>query len=138
MSYAGDLTPQEAWDFLAANPQAVLVDVRTPQEWAQIGVPVTEELGRDAAFVSWLGDGGVPNPAFVEDLKELGLEAGDERPIVFLCRSGQRSIAAALAATDAGLGPAYNILEGFEGGVDAFGNRGVGGWKTAGLAWKQS
>ena len=27
--YAGDLTPQEAWELLLSDPAAVLVDVRT-------------------------------------------------------------------------------------------------------------
>jgi hypothetical protein len=29
VSYAGDITPQQAWDLLSDNPEAVLVDVRT-------------------------------------------------------------------------------------------------------------
>ena len=45
--------------------------------------------------------------------------------------------AAADALTAAGLGPAYNILDGFEGGFDAAGHRSVSGWKNAGLPWRQ-
>ena len=45
--YEGDLTPQEAWDFLAATPNAVLVDVRMPGEWQAVGIPDLAELGRD-------------------------------------------------------------------------------------------
>ena len=41
------------------------------------------------------------------------------------------------ALTAAGLGPAYNILDGFEGGHDADGHRTVSGWKNAGLPWRQ-
>ena len=41
MSYAGDLTPQEAWAKLEQG--AILVDVRTEGEWAHIGIP---EIGR--------------------------------------------------------------------------------------------
>ena len=37
------------------------------------------------------------------------------RPVYFLCRSGVRSIAAAEAATAAGLGPAYNVARGLRG-----------------------
>lgn len=33
---------------------------------------------------------------------------------MFLCRSGNRSIGAAEAATDAGIAPSYNVLDGFE------------------------
>lgn len=112
---------------------AVLVDVRTEGEWAQIGVPDTSELGVETHFIEWVHAGGVPNPAFTEQLLATGVEPGT--PIVFLCRSGQRSIGAAVAATAAGLGPAYNILEGFEGGADAQGQRGWQGWVAAGLPW---
>jgi rhodanese-related sulfurtransferase len=62
---------------------------------------------------------------------------GEGTSIYFVCRSGVRSIAAAEAATAAGLGPAYNVLEGFEGPHDAAGHRTVAGWKVAGLPWKQ-
>ena len=44
---------------------------------------------------------------------------------------------AGIILTAAGLGPAYNILDGFEGGHDADGHRTVSGWKNAGLPWRQ-
>lgn len=136
--YAGDISPQEAWDLIQNNDQAVLVDVRTDAEWRFVGVPTLEELGREVGFVQWVTSAGQPNSAFVAELAGLGLQPDDGRPILFLCRSGQRSIAAAQAATAAGYGPAYNILEGFEGGLDAAGHRGGSGWRAAGLPWKQS
>ena len=40
-NYAGDITPQEAWDILTSNPDATLVDVRTDAEWRFVGVPDT-------------------------------------------------------------------------------------------------
>ena len=137
--YAGDLTPQQAWELLAAHDDAVLVDVRTNAEWAYVGVPDISGLGRETEFVEWVSfPDAASNPHFVDDVREAGLTSGDGRPVVFLCRSGQRSIGAAKAATEAGLGPAYNVLEGFEGNVDDDGHRGGGGWRAAGLPWKQS
>ncbi|GAA2526649.1 rhodanese-related sulfurtransferase [Rarobacter incanus] len=136
MSYAGDLTTQEAWSLLTESPDAILVDVRTPGEWKQIGVPDTSATGREAGFVPWVNDQGQPNPSFISDLAALGLEPADGRPVVFLCRSGQRSIGAANAATAAGFGPAYNVLDGFEGPVGPDGQRNVSGWKVANLPWK--
>jgi len=130
--YAGDITPQEAWDLLAADPRAVLVDVRTEGEWRTIGVPDVADLGREVVFDEWVTPLG-PNPAFVDQLAQAGLAPGDERPVVFLCRSGQRSIGAARAATAAGLGPSYNVLEGFEGAQGFSGTRDVEGWKVRGL-----
>jgi rhodanese-related sulfurtransferase len=129
MSYAGDLTPQDAWAKLEEG--AVLVDVRTEGEWAHIGIPDTRATENDPLFIQWTFPGGIPNPNFVEQLKQQAPE--DTRvELVFLCRSGQRSIAAAIAATQAGF-TAYNVLEGFEGEPDRYGERTVNGWKNRGL-----
>ena len=129
MSYAGDLTPQEAWDKLAQG--AILVDVRTEGEWAHIGIPDTKATENDPLFIQWTFPGGIPNPDFINDLNQ---QAPEDRAteLVFLCRSGQRSIAAAIAATQAGF-TSYNVLEGFEGDPDRFGERTVNGWKNRGL-----
>ncbi len=81
---------------------------------------------------------GARNPRFLDELAALGLRPGAERPLVFLCRSGGRSAAAATVATAAGLGPAYNVLEGFEGDVGPDGHRAHQGWRAAGLPWRQS
>ena len=129
MSYAGDLTPEEAWAKLEQG--AILVDVRTEGEWAHIGIPDTKATDNDPLFIQWTFPGGVPNPRFVQDLKEQAPEdPGAE--LVFLCRSGQRSIAAATAATQAGF-TSYSVLEGFEGEPDRYGERTVNGWKNRGL-----
>ena len=39
MSYAGDVPPREAYAALAADDDAVLVDVRTSAEWNYVGLP---------------------------------------------------------------------------------------------------
>lgn len=136
MSYAGDLTPQEAWDLLESEAGAILVDVRTEPEWRFVGVPDASRLGKQAALIEWVSYPAMsPNAEFVAQLQATGVQPGQS--IVFLCRSGQRSIGAAVAATAAGLGPAYNVLEGFEGATDAEGHRGHEGWKAAGLPWRQ-
>jgi len=137
-AYAGDLTPQHAWELLASDERAVLVDVRTDAEWRYVGVPDTSPIGRPTAFIEWVRyPSGQPNPGFLDGLIAAGLAPGDNRPVVFLCRSGVRSVAAATAATAAGLGPAYNVLHGFEGDVDPAGHRGAQGWRAAGLPWTQ-
>jgi rhodanese-related sulfurtransferase len=132
MSYAGDLTPQDAWAKLEEG--AILVDVRTEGEWAHIGIPETvsaNEQRNDPLFISWTFPGGIPNPGFVEQLKQQAPE-DTQVELLFLCRSGQRSLAAAIAATQAGF-TAYNVLEGFEGEPDRYGERTVNGWKNRGL-----
>jgi rhodanese-related sulfurtransferase len=129
--YAGNLTPNQAWQKLQDG--AVLVDVRTEAEWTHIGIPDTSAASGPALFIQWNLAGGTPNPRFLDELNEqLGPNAPE---LVFLCRSGVRSVAAATAAAATGL-TAYNILEGFEGIPDAYGDRTVNGWKNRQLPWK--
>ena len=136
MSYAGDISPQEAWAKLEDG--AILVDVRTEGEWAQIGIPDTAAAGikrNDPLFIQWNLAGGIPNTRFIEQLKlQLNQQApgAGDTELVFMCRSGARSIAAAIAATEAGF-TSYNVLEGFEGEPDRHGGRTVNGWKNRGL-----
>ncbi|HSS25626.1 MAG TPA: rhodanese-like domain-containing protein [Mycobacterium sp.] len=139
MSYAGDITPLEAWKMLSDNPQAVLVDVRTDAEWRFVGVPDLSSLGREVVYIEWNTTDGTRNENFLAELKDRipPVESEGERPVVFLCRSGNRSIGAAEVATEAGLTPAYNVLDGFEGHLNAQGHRGETGWRATGLPWKQ-
>lgn len=136
MDYTGDVTPHEAYAAVRDDARAVLVDVRTTAEWSYVGVPDLTGVGRSIVPVQWqrFPDGQV-NPRFVDELRESGVEEG--QPLYFLCRSGVRSAAAARAATRAGLGPAYNVEEGFEGPLGPQGHRDVAGWKAAGLPWRQ-
>lgn len=137
MTYAGDLSPTEAWALLERDPEAVLVDVRSEAEWIFVGVPDVTVLGKKLVMVSWNHwPGGMRNPQFLEELGEAGV-SGDG-PTLFICRSGARSQAAALAATQAGLAPSYNVSEGFEGDLDGSGHRGSTGWRARGLPWRQS
>ena len=130
------MTPQESWALLNENPDAVLVDVRTDAEWKWVGVPDLSSVGRQPVFVEWVRSNGQRNDSFVADLMAAGIVG--ERPVIFLCRSGNRSIPAAESATAAGIGPAFNMLDGFEGQLDLQGHRGGTGWRAAGLPWKQS
>ncbi len=137
MSYAGDVTPEEAWKLLSENPEAVLVDCRTQAEWRFVGVADLSSLDRDVVYVEWNRSDGTRNDGFVDDLVASGVAPGDG-PVVFLCRSGNRSIPAAAAATAAGIAPSYNMLDGFEGNLDEQGHRGGTGWRSIGLPWRQS
>ncbi|HYQ36509.1 MAG TPA: rhodanese-like domain-containing protein [Mycobacterium sp.] len=139
MSYAGDITPLQAWKLLSDNPRAVLVDVRTDAEWRFVGVPDLSSLGREVVYIEWNATDGTRNENFADELKDRvpPAAAGEERPVVFLCRSGNRSIGAAQVATAGGITPAYNVLDGFEGHLDANGHRGETGWRAVGLPWKQ-
>ena len=129
LTYAGALLPAEAHQLMQAG--AKLVDVRTKPELAYVGkIP-------GSLAVEWQTyPGGRENPEF---LAELAAAVPKDQPVMFLCRSGARSNAAAEAATRAGWKEAYNILEGFEGDKDANQHRNtVGGWRKAGLPWTQT
>ena len=136
MSRAGDLTPTQAWELLAGEPDAVLVDVRTRAEWALVGMPDLSALGKRVLPLEWVSLDGRPNHAFVEQLAAAGVPA--DAPVAFLCRSAHRSVDAAEAAAAAGYARAVNVLDGFEGPVGPDGHRDVAGWKVDGLPWRQT
>ena len=76
-------------------------------------------------------------PRLLEILRNRGVPTS--APVYFLCRSGARSRAAALAMTQAGQERCYNIADGFEGPLDDKHRRGaVEGWKAHDLPWAQS
>jgi rhodanese-related sulfurtransferase len=136
MTYAGDVTPEQAWTALRDEPEAVLVDVRTSAEWAYVGLPDLGPIGKEVVRIEWqrFPDGAV-NRSFTDDLEAAGV--GKQQPVYFLCRSGVRSAAAAEAATAAGWVASHNVAQGFEGPHDAQHHRIVSGWKVAGLPWVQ-
>jgi rhodanese-related sulfurtransferase len=129
LAWAGSVRPLEAWTLMLTGA-ATLVDVRSPEERHFVGrVP-------DSLHVPWAsGTALTRNPRFV---RELEAKAGKHRPLLLLCRSGQRSAQAAEAATRAGFALAFNVAEGFEGSLDPVGRRGrVNGWRFHGLPWIQ-
>ncbi|MBH0238732.1 rhodanese-like domain-containing protein [Methylobrevis albus] len=142
--YAGDIDVADLWAQLQAGTGAVLVDVRTRAEWAFVGVPDLGSVGPAPVLAEWQRYPAMDRaPEFVAEvgaeLDRRGAAPGSGTPVYFLCRSGARSAAAAAAMTAAGYGPCFNVTDGFEGPVGPDGHRGtVGGWKAAGLPWKQS
>src|ERR1700749_1139457 len=136
--YAGDVRPLAAWKILSKRKDAVLIDVRTRAEWNYVGLPDLETLAKKPALLEWqVFPSMQPNPEFVAALS--GALPDKEAPLLFLCRSGARSAAAAKAMTAAGYSSCFNVAEGFEGPLDAQAKRGTaGGWKAAGLPWRQT
>lgn len=125
------LRPREAYEFLQENPQAVLVDCRSEMEYLFVGHPM------GARHVAWNdGPDWDINPHFVGQVKRV---ASADRPIVLICRSGQRSVAAGVELENAGFSEVYNVLEGFEGALDENHHRGaLNGWRKEGLPWEQT
>ena len=136
--YAGDVDPTTAWKILSENKDAILIDCRTRAEWNYVGLPDLETLAKKPALIEWqVFPSMQPNPEFVTALS--GALADKEAPLLFICRSGARSAAAAKAMTAAGYSTCINVADGFEGPLDAQAKRGTaGGWKAAGLPWRQT
>ena len=128
----------DAWRILGEEAMAHLIDVRTQAEWNFVGLPDLSDIEKPVHRVEWQGfPGGAPNPEFTDQVAATGAKPSDT--LFFLCRSGGRSKAAAIAQTAAGYKKCFNVTGGFEGDLDADGHRGHGaGWKAAGLPWKQS
>jgi rhodanese-related sulfurtransferase len=131
LPYAGGVPPAVAWRLLGAQ-SVQLVDVRTFEERKFVGhVP-------GSVHVPWAtGTSLTRNPRFVREL-EAKLVGGKDAVVLLLCRSGKRSALAAEAATKAGFASVFNVLEGFEGEIDAQQHRGSSdGWRFHQLPWVQ-
>ncbi|MEQ9317194.1 MAG: rhodanese-like domain-containing protein [Henriciella sp.] len=90
---------------------ALLIDVRTPKEWAESGVPVT------AHTVS------LEDPDFMSTIERL-TKGDKDRSIALICRSGNRSAKARDELIEAG----YTNVTSIAGGVS-----GTNGWIDADL-----
>ena len=136
--YAGDVAPTTAWKILSEYKDAVLIDCRTRAEWNYVGLPDLETLGKKPALIEWqVFPSMQPNSEFVAALS--GALADKEAPLLFICRSGARSAAAAKAMSAAGYSTCLDVADGFEGPLDTQAKRGsAGGWKAAGLPWRQT
>ncbi len=120
------------------DASAVLIDVRTPPEWAFSGEPDLSSIGKEHLRISWKTfPSYAVNENFAASLKEAGVKP--YAPLFFICRTGGRSLDAACAVTAAGFSHCYNVTDGFEGPPNEHHQRGtIAGWKAAGLPWRQS
>jgi rhodanese-related sulfurtransferase len=127
-----NLDPKQSWEVLQQNPAAVLIDVRTYIEHSFVGHPP------NAKHIPWKEFPGMQlNAGFVQQVNQTVPDK--TTPILLLCRSGVRSVEAAKALEAAGYQHLINILQGFEGSLDANKHRGtVDGWRFYGLPWQQS
>jgi rhodanese-related sulfurtransferase len=137
LGYAGEITPADAWEHLASDPSAKVIDVRTQAEWSFVGVPDLAQAGKQVLLVSWqVFPTMARNDAFAAQVEAHGVKKDDT--LLLLCRSGVRSRAAAELLTQLGYTGAWNITDGFEGPHDSVKHRGaVAGWKASGLPWAQ-
>lgn len=136
-----DVPVPETWKRLESDLKAVLVDVRTCVEWAFVGVPDLSKINRDIMLVEWQSfPDSQTAPDFTERLSAVLTAKGTDKSteIFFICRSGGRSRAAAEAMAAVGYRRCRNVMDGFEGPLNAAHHRSqVSGWKFSGLDWVQ-
>ena len=144
------LSSKEAAKFMDQNaPKAMFLDVRTTAEVAFLGMPVQADANvpymKEPDFPVWDGVKETfklePNPDFLPEVRRrlTAKGLGPDDAIVLICRSGDRSAAAANLLAEAGFKNVYSVVDGFEGdlatGGPKAGQRVVNGWKNAGLPW---
>ena len=127
-----DLTPRQAHELLRTQPDAVFIDCRSEAEYLFVGHP------EGSVHVAWAeAPDWEVNPHFVADVRKLVGQSVD-RPVVIICRSGNRSVDAGKALEAAGFSQVINVLHGFEGSLNERHHRGeISGWRFEGLPWEQ-
>lgn len=142
-----NINADEAWQMLQTNRRAILIDVRTHAEWTFVGTTDLSSVHRAALYIEWEYYPHMErNRHFVNDVfSAFDTHTLYPTDILFLCRSGTRSSAAAVAIsnelyTQGKTKPqCYNISDGFEGPLDITHKRNkANGWRARGLPWKQS
>ncbi len=126
-----DISPQEAFDALQQDAQAVYIDVRTVEEFAAghpegaVNIPIALH---DPA------EGMVYNPDFVEVVES---HFGKDRKLLLGCKAGPRSNNAANLLEQQGYQDVASVRGGFGGMRDPYGQVVVEGWEGLGLPVSQ-
>jgi rhodanese-related sulfurtransferase len=119
------LAAKDIKSYLMAEPNSILLDVRTKEEWETIGKPDGEKIGLKTYFLSiQFGKERIFNENFIQEIKNLNISKDQE--ILIICRSGIRSQLAAELLTKESY-TCSNISDGFEGN-----NKNIG-WKKCEL-----
>lgn len=122
-----NITSSKAATMLKELSNSILIDVRTHGEWQERGVPDIEV--KRLLFLTWrtAPDMNI-NPVFKTRL--ISFQSDYTALLFFICKSGKRSFEAASYSTSLGYKNCYNIIDGFEGGIDGL------GWKHNNLPYK--
>ncbi len=125
-----EISPEKAYQMLK-NPSTYLVDVRSIAEYVFVGHP---EKAYNIPITFWNEEEQrlILNDNFIQDIKPIFKE---NDILIFICRSGGRSLRAAEMVSQAGFINVYSINEGFEGEEDERGYRTINGWKNRGLSY---
>lgn len=126
------LLPKAAHTFIQQHADTLFIDCRSEMEYLFVGHPC------GATHVAWNdGPDWEINPHFVPGVHRLA-GAGLHRPVILICRSGNRAAAAGEALEAAGFTRVYGVQHGFEGDLDDHHHRNaLNGWRHEGLPWEQ-
>ena len=117
----------EIKDFLTDNKNVELLDVRTQDEWDNIGKPDGEKLGLKTHFVTIIRS---PEPSvnkdFIEEVKKV---IDTNKELLVICKAGGRSMMASQLLSQEKIN-CINISDGYEGNGEDL------GWKNEGLPSK--
>src|SRR6516165_21938 len=119
--------PPQAYEILQGNPDAIYLDVRTEEEFAQ-GHPA----GAINIPVVFLRPGAAPQPndSFLAVAQKV---LPQDKKLVVGCMAGGRSQRACEILEQAGYSDLTNVRGGFGGARDASGAIVIVGWRDAGL-----
>ena len=104
----------EIQNFIKDNPNTVILDVRTQNEWQSEGKPKAEDINSKTYFITVspdLSKWQEPDPKFIQNVKN---EIDKNSKILVMCSAGGRSMIAANLLIKDGY-EAHNISDGFSG-----------------------
>lgn len=134
----------DAWKILQEDQNSVLVDVRTSEEVEFVGFVDSSKACNKTIYLPWkVYPQMMVDEAFTDKLSALiadnfSSSSPENIKLFFICRSGNRSLEAAMFMSDLGF-QCHNIKDGFEGSHDEFDHRGnINGWKATNLPWRQN
>lgn len=114
MADIGTLSADTAFQ-MSQKGELILIDVRTPSEWAMTGMP-RDSVGATLQDIDFVA-------------RARGAVYGDlEQPVAVICKSGNRSTSAAQKLVSEGFAHVFNVPEGMTGHLGA-----SDGWIKRGL-----
>tara|TARA_B110000971_G_scaffold130768_1_gene133860 strand:+ start:78 stop:455 length:378 start_codon:yes stop_codon:yes gene_type:complete len=117
----------EIKNFLNDNKNIELLDVRTQDEWDNVGKPDGEKLGLKTHFISIVrSTDPAANKEFIEEVKKV---IDPNKELLVMCKAGGRSMMASQLLSLEKIN-CVNVSDGFEG------NGENPGWKNEGLPSK--
>lgn len=112
-----NISTLKSWEILKKEKDAFLVDVRSPEEWQETGIPDLAPINKQTKLITLMFF--TPSIHTNEDfIKTLESNFPNKQvKLFFICKAGGRSLKAAKAAQNLGYTNCYNIADGFLGNM---------------------